>query len=180
VSRALPALVLPSVDVPDLPPAPEPYAPGPFTVFVFVLVGLAMLLFVAAVVWSTTGSRRQRPTPWRAVLWPAGIALVLCAVGVVLVIGGQRSAAADREEYDDARVAAEATARAQLEDAYGITFLSDWSIPIEDGQETGQNEVRLPDGSRAECFVLTHDGQYEVRCGGDTADESTPLEPVAG
>lgn len=178
MSRALSAL--PAVAVPDLPPPPEAYAPGPFTVFVFVLVGLAMIVFVAVIVWSTTGSHRQRATPWRAVLWPAGIALVLCAVGVGLVLSGQRSAAADVEEYDDARVAAEAAARAELEVTYGIEFLSDWSIPVEDGEVTGEHEVRLPDGSQAECFVLTEDGRYEIRCGGDTVDEASALEPVVG
>lgn len=167
------------VPLPDLPPEPAPYSNSPVTLVAFTLVCLAMIAFVTVIlrfIWSSDPAKRM---PWRAIALTLGVAVVSLTVAAVLMTSGQRQATQAHLDYSGQKVDAWHRVAAALEESYGIHFTSTAPlIPTEDGDFL-RNELTLPDGSAASCFVGAEGGYYSVLCGGDTAATSVALRPVA-
>jgi len=170
------------VPLPDLPPEPAPYSTSPVAVAALVLVCLSMVAFVVVVLRFIWSADDRRPMPWRPIGWTLGVAGVSVTVAALLMTSGQRDAREAHLDYGSHEVDAWHAVASALEEAYGVRFVSTMPlIPTEDG-DVMANELGLPDGSVAHCFVGAEGGVYSVLCGGDTAATSTALSlaSVAG
>jgi hypothetical protein len=171
--------VLTEVRVPDTGPylLPE-FRPGPVTVALLTLTGFTMVVFVGVVLWYTLiGWRTGRRPQWALVLSLAGVSLGTMAVAFVLYTGEERAHEAAAREARAREVAAEEQVRDGLEEQYGVRWPDSKYLPLKDGRYADA-ELTLPDGSVAECFVVTEGGVYELRCGGTSPEDATPLPEV--
>ncbi|HEX5332805.1 MAG TPA: hypothetical protein VFW79_09180 [Cellulomonas sp.] len=163
------------VPLPDLTPEPAPYSTSPVAAAALVVVCVSMVAFVVVILRYIGSADDRRKMPWRAIGWTLGVAGVSVAVAALLMTSGQRDAREARLEYAGHEVDAWHAVASALEEAYGVRFASSLPlIPTENG-DFMTDELDLPDGSVAECFVGAEDGFYSVLCGGDTAATSTAL-----
>lgn len=166
------------VPVPVLPPEPADYSIHPIAAVLLCIMGVAVIAFGWVVLrYSYQGPRTGQPPPWRLVRRLVGVAGVAFAVGLTIATVGEHRAEVAGREYEGTLGTATAQVRERLEQVYGVTWQYYSYIPVED-DDWGRTELLLPDGSAQDCFIVTEDGYYAIRCGGDTPDESEALEPV--
>jgi hypothetical protein len=171
--------VVAGVLVPDTGPyLLSPFRPGPVTNAFLTLLAVTMVVFVGVVLWYTLiGWRTGRRPQWALVLSLVGVSLGAMAVAFVLYTGEERAHEAAVREARARVVAAEEQVRDGLEDQYGVRWPDSEYLPLQD-DDYSQAELTLPDGSVAECFVVTERGVYELRCGGTSPEDATPLPEV--
>ena len=163
------------VPLPDLAPEPAPYSTGPVAAAALGLVCISMVTFVVVILQFLWRADDRRQMPWRRIGWTLGVAGVSVTVAALLMTSGQRDAREAHLEYTGHEVDSWHAVASALEEAYGVRFASSLPlIPTENG-EFMTNELDLPDGSVADCFVGAEGGFYSVLCGGDTAATSTAL-----
>jgi len=172
-------LITAVVPVPNLGPGPGTYEPG-WLMQVMLFLAMGGVLYFVAVVFT----REQRVARGGS-LWGPFIVAVLAMVvplGVAYVIDSiERARSTDAiSEYADRESQLVDEVKAQLEEAFGISYVDDYPyVPLDDGDYSREMLV-LPDGSTAECFTVAEDdGYYRIRCGGDQPEDGVELEPVA-
>lgn len=163
-----------AVVVPDLDPPPPPYSPSALVIVLSVLAIAATVGFV----WVALGARSlsDRGLP---ILPVAGVALILFLGAVVAAAFVATREQAAHEEAQEASWRREEAAGLQvaedLEAWFGIEILEPGRVIPSDAR----NRVEIDRGDGPEdCFVGAPDDVFEIRCGGDTWETATPIEPA--
>lgn len=172
------SLITTVVPVPNPGPGPGTYEPG-LLMQIMLFLAIGGVLFFVAVVFT----REQRVARGGS-LWGPFIVAVLAIVvplGVAYVIDHvERARSTDAiSEYTDRENQLIEEVKAEVEQAFGISYVDDYPYVPLDGGDYSREMLVLPDGSTAECFTVAEDdGYYRIRCGGDRPEDSTELQPV--
>ncbi|MGV8967390.1 MAG: hypothetical protein ACOH2F_14055 [Cellulomonas sp.] len=169
-----------AVPLPDLPADPAPYVMSASSTLGAVACGLGMVAFVVMVLAVMRSERLvTRRSTW--ILIGTFLATGVGGLGWGYFTDRANHAAVDRASQVQAEVrqGAKKDLVEQLSSAYAVTFteLAWQSVPVADGL-TGTVALTFADGRVENCFLGALEGFVEVRCGADSFEDATPIEPI--
>jgi len=165
------------VPLPVLPPRPESYSPGAVTLIAGVVGALGIIGFLVV---SLSFERLLRRGGHSWSLMGISLAMMVGGVGVAYLTqtAGERAWSEAYSEYTGLQETATSQSIGLLEAAYGVTFEERAAIPLT-ANDRARVSLMFPDGHAEDCFVMTSAAEFEIRCGGLTVEDTTPLSLVS-